>query len=149
MSSWTAAPGISPFPFQLFLPPPPFSLQPFHPQAYTSLQAAIFLAAASPSPCASTTPNTAQLSLAISGYNWDVIVAATWYTAVPTAYQSMVSEQEEKMQEAFDAVTGTGLDDSSRGVRVMGGGGIGGGIWRVLWVVMVVDMVFGGGVGIL
>jgi hypothetical protein len=55
----------------------------------------------------------------------------------------MVSEQEEKMQEAFDAVTG--LNETSGvggGVRVMRGKGV----W-VFWVVMV--GVLGGEVGIL
>jgi hypothetical protein len=57
----------------------------------------------------------------------------------------MVSEQEEKMQEAFDAVTRLNVSSGARGgVKVMQGKGV----W-VLWVLVVVEMVLGGGVGVL
>jgi hypothetical protein len=54
----------------------------------------------------------------------------------------MVSEQEEKMQEAFDAVTGTGLDFSS-GAGAGWGKERGKGVW-VVWVIWVVMVVVGG-----
>jgi hypothetical protein len=58
----------------------------------------------------------------------------------------MVSEQEEKMQEAFDAVTGLNVSSGAGGC----GEGMGRGKWVwVVWVAMVLMRVLGGGAGFL
>lgn len=53
------------------------------------------------------------MSLAVSGYDWDKIVQATWYTNVGEEWQKAVTEQEVVLQEAFDGVTGSNGSVSS------------------------------------
>ena len=48
-----------------------------------------------------------RLSLAVNSYEWDTIVAQTWYqTGVDVRWKNMVNAEKAALQSAFDAAVG-------------------------------------------
>jgi hypothetical protein len=90
-------------------------------------------------------PTPIQLSLAISGYDWDAIVRSSWYTSVPAPWQEVVTAQEERLQSVYNNITGEhALVSVGSGGRRMGGGN-----WMVVGVGLGVQaVVVGLGVGV-
>ncbi|KAH7346219.1 hypothetical protein BKA65DRAFT_551147 [Rhexocercosporidium sp. MPI-PUGE-AT-0058] len=61
---------------------------------YLKITAAIYEAA----------PTSARSSLSMSGYNWDKIVQAPWYSDVDASTQNLIQAQEEALQKTFDSM---------------------------------------------
>lgn len=128
-STWTNGPlypglksavyGISSFPFP---DPFPFSITPKPFQKFgTPPNVGAKKTEAAPPPL--------QTSLSQSGYNWDAIVRSEWYTtAVPVAWQSVVTEQEKALQSVFDKSVSGHVVSSASGLRRGGGWTRGGGL---------------------
>jgi hypothetical protein len=103
--------SLFPFPFPQFSFPTSFILILEQSRANVQkIEVAVFYAA----------PTTAQLSLAISGYNWDIIVAEPWYEDVEEGWRHCVDEQERVLQNGLDTAIASGGERVRLRMRMMG-----------------------------